>query len=166
MFRYGDSVVRLADISLHTVDSLRNRLDLLLEEIFDLDKRIALLKERLSLLSEEEEAENKKSSDEQFPLPIDAEKLQAEIKIAVKDREVLQMLLDVTEKSYKQMVTFAEQSSKSSPELDNAREELDRLKTARRKMGKELDKWTLEAQAPPRVQPITEPEIPKTPINR
>ena len=145
-----------------TVDTLQNRVDTLVEEIFALNKQIAILKGRLSLLTEEKETEKEKSSDEPLPFPIDAKKLQAEIEIMTSDRDAHQMILDTTMKSYKQVVAAAEQSNKGSWELDNAREELDRLKTAYREMGKELDKWTLEAQAPPRVQPITEPEVSKT----
>ena len=144
-----------------TMDSLRNRRDTLQEEIFGLDRQIAILQGRLSLLTKEEETGNEKSSDAQLPLPIDAEKLQAEMKIAVSDRQALQSMLDVTMKAYKQEVAKAEQASRVSPELDNLREEIDRMKKMYHEIGRQLDEWKIEEQMGSRVVPMNEPWVPK-----
>ena len=147
-----------------TVDTLQNRIFSLTAEIDESDKRIAILKGRLSLLTKKAEAEKKETeeaSDEQPPLPPEAEKLLAEIEIAESDRDVLKQILDTAVKSLKQAVTSAECVCGGSTELSNLRAELERMKKMYYQMGTQLDEWTIEAQAAARVQPINEPEIPR-----
>lgn len=90
-----------------------------------------------------------------------AQKIREEIDQATLDRDICMAELESLAKPFHQAFIAMDKVCVNHGELAFLRKELDRLLQMYDRMGAQLDEWTIEAQAPQRVQTINEPTVVK-----